>query len=300
MSDHERDDELRALARGYNAPPPVPREEMWERIRAALDAGDAGDAGGRAAGDEPRVLRLAPRSAAARRRVAPWLAAVAGLAATLLLGVVIGRRIERGADAGRPGQTLAVAGPTTHASPAESATAAATRQAPVPATPQVRLAAGGTAHGAPGVPAAPSARTTAQAETVRRELERHQQRMQQAARSDARGAAAAAPYEIATTHHLAQAEALLTAFHAEARSGQVDAHVTGWARDLLSTTRLLIDSPAAQDPRTARLLGDLELVLAQIADLPSTRDSFDLMLVDQAVERRNVMSRLRAALPAGT
>jgi hypothetical protein len=41
-----------------------------------------------------------------------------------------------------------------------------------------------------------------------------------------------------------------------------------WARDLLTTTRLLLDSPAGADPARRELLETLELVLVQIARLP--------------------------------
>jgi hypothetical protein len=109
-----------------------------------------------------------------------------------------------------------------------------------------------------------------------------------------------AAYQLAAIQHLTQAEALLTSFRAEARSGQqVDAQLSAWAHDLLVSTRLMLDSPAARDPRMRALLEDLELVLAQIAHLGAARAGDELNLIDEAVEGRNVLPRLRTTVPAG-
>lgn len=111
-------------------------------------------------------------------------------------------------------------------------------------------------------------------------------------------APASTPYRVATIQHLSQAEVLLTSFRAR---GAADTEPVGeWARDLLSTTRLLLDSPAARDPETARLLEYLELVLAQIAQLPSAGRDEEKELIDEAMEQGNVIPRLRALVPAGT
>ena len=106
------------------------------------------------------------------------------------------------------------------------------------------------------------------------------------------------PYQLAAVAHLTQAEALLTTLHSESRSGQVDTSVTRWARDLLSTTRLMLDSPAANDRQLRGLLEDLELVLVQITQLKSGRDAQDLDYIDQAVRERDVLTRLRQTAPA--
>ena len=106
-------------------------------------------------------------------------------------------------------------------------------------------------------------------------------------------------YRVAAMRHLGQAEALLTSFRTESRAGRLDVQVSAWADDLLSTTRLLLDSPAAADPRMRRLLDDLELVLAQIAQLPVQREERELELIDRSVEQRNMLTRLRTVVPAG-
>lgn len=107
----------------------------------------------------------------------------------------------------------------------------------------------------------------------------------------------AEPYRDATTEYLGQTVALLTALPAAARDGQPDARFVMQAGDLLSTTRLLLDSPAAaSDPRLKALLEDLELVLAQLARLPSEHGKTELNLIKEALVQRDVVPRLRSAV----
>jgi len=111
-------------------------------------------------------------------------------------------------------------------------------------------------------------------------------------------AAADAPLRVAATQYLTRAEALLTGM----RSGSVpvDAQFLASARELLSMTRLLLDSPLSQDPQVRGLLEDLELVLAQVAQLePATRGAADLDLITDGLNQRGVLPRLRSAIPAG-
>ena len=183
---------LHDAARGYHAPHPAPREEMWRAIAA-----------GRA------------RRSALRQRVRWGLA----LAAMLVLGVGIGRM----------------------------------------------LAPGGAFRAAPVAFAA---------------------------------AGASSAYRVAAGQYLTRTEVLLTDLHAESRRGRPSAEFVASARELLTTTRLMLGSPAADDPRLAGLLQDLELVLAQISRLqtgPGQRGEFDL--IDQSITQSSVLTRLRAATP---
>jgi hypothetical protein len=108
--------------------------------------------------------------------------------------------------------------------------------------------------------------------------------------------ASAEPYRDATSEYLGQTVALLTALPAAARDGQPDARFVTQAGELLSTTRLLLDSPAAaSDPRLKNLLEDLELVLAQLSRLPSEHGRTELNLIAEALEQRDVVPRVRAA-----
>lgn len=110
-------------------------------------------------------------------------------------------------------------------------------------------------------------------------------------------AGASESYDIAAVQHLSRAEALLTSFRADG-DGETRGSMETWARDLLADTRLLLDSPAASDARRRHLLEDLELVLAQIVQLPAEA-SADRALVQRSIERGAVLSRLRSTIPAG-
>ena len=74
-------------------------------------------------------------------------------------------------------------------------------------------------------------------------------------------------YRLATVEHLGQSEAFLTLFRVSVRSGGQERLASATARGLLATNRLLLDSPAARHRKTRALLEDLELVLAEIAQL---------------------------------
>jgi hypothetical protein len=108
-----------------------------------------------------------------------------------------------------------------------------------------------------------------------------------------------AAYQVATAEHLSQSEAFLTLFRASVRQGGNEQLASATARQLLATNRLLLDSPAANDGRTRLLLQDLELVLAEIAQLSPQPRSRDLDLITEGLERGGVMSRLRTAVPSG-
>ena len=118
----------------------------------------------------------------------------------------------------------------------------------------------------------------------------------QGLRPGADTSAVADAYRDQTSHYLGQAAALLISLPAKDASGKADASFAGEAADLLVTTRLLLDSPAAQDPKLRSLLEDLELVLVQIARLRGERNKGDLDLIHQAVEQGDVMSRLNSAV----
>jgi hypothetical protein len=106
-------------------------------------------------------------------------------------------------------------------------------------------------------------------------------------------------YQLATTEHLSQAEIFLTLFRASVRQGGNEHLASATARELLASNRLLLDSPAARDARTRALLQDLELVLAEIAQLSPQPKSRDLKLIQEGLDQGGVLSRLRTAVPAG-
>ena len=127
----------------------------------------------------------------------------------------------------------------------------------------------------------------------------------QAVASTAARSPAASPadgtYRDETTRYLEQAAALLIALPNPTgpdrfTSASGNSRLADKASDLLVTTRLLLDSPAAQDPKLHSLLEDLELVFAQIARLRVEKSRSDLDLIHQAVEQGNVLSRLNSVV----
>jgi hypothetical protein len=107
-------------------------------------------------------------------------------------------------------------------------------------------------------------------------------------------------YQLTAVRHLSEAEALLTSFRSRtAVDQQMDAQLGSWARELLSNTRLLLDSPVANDPQRRPLLEDLELVLVQIVQLSPGSSQQDRELIEKTLKQDHVMTRLRTAIPAG-
>jgi hypothetical protein len=85
MTDDEKVDAMiRALADSYNRPPETPRAELWDGIAEAR-----------------AQRRKAVHAGRARPRLW-WMGWAAGLAATLVMGVVIGRITARGGSAAVP------------------------------------------------------------------------------------------------------------------------------------------------------------------------------------------------------
>jgi hypothetical protein len=105
----------------------------------------------------------------------------------------------------------------------------------------------------------------------------------------------AGPYDRMTSEYLGQTAALLASLPSATREPR-NTQFVSQAADLLSTTRLLLDSPAAQDAEMRSLLSDLELVLAQIARLPARRSIEELDLINEAIRQRDVVPRLHSAV----
>lgn len=111
-------------------------------------------------------------------------------------------------------------------------------------------------------------------------------------------------YRMAAAQTLTQAEALLTAFRSSGTTQQsrvATEQLGTWGRQVLGSTRLLIDSPAGEDPQLRALLDDLELVLVQIIQLSGAKlDPTDRALIDGALERSDLLPRIRTAVPAAS
>ena len=242
MTDDERFEQfLREASADYESPRgEVPRDEMWAAIQTQRGTSAA----------VPMLQRTAARRWA-------WV----GMAATLLIGVGIGRYAYRSRPAPLPG---VVATAPSLSSPAD-----------IPQTKPLDAPASDVPAAPPSAPAnrAPSANGTPPATN---------------------GA-----YAVASTRHLQAVQVLLTSYSTENADTRSDSLVAAWARGLLSNTRLLLDSPAARDPQRARLLQDLELILVQLVQRSPTGAASDRSDVERTLQKTQIFPRLRSALPAG-
>ncbi len=240
MNDQESHDGFEAFVRreaaGYNQPPSgVPRDEMWSAIA------------------ESRTARRRPR------RWAPWI----GMAATLILGVGIGRfALQRGTsstDSALPGTNVTL---TPTAVKIDSTTPPVLLPDAFPRrVPAVRVASAVRSAGGREDPNNPDA--------------------------------ADASYGVASRQHLSRAEALVAVVAATPADAMMDSLTSKWARDVLSNTRLLLDSPAGDDPVRRQLLEDLESLLVQLVQR-SGRAAEDRAMIDRTLQRTQLLTRLRS------
>ena len=293
MTDNRPDDDIlderiRALTTAqYHAPEgSVPRDAMWAQIAAARRAARAG-----ATTDVPAhvatVIPIAPRRRS-RTVVMGWSAL---LAAGLVLGIAIEREYlsKPGAAASR----MAVVVPRPDSAP-EAATPESTD------TDSARRTAPSVSETTPAP--APKTREALEPGASRRfaiATPRPTEPRDLPALPDS---TVQTFYRTAAMQTLAQAEALLTTYrHAEnVRDPQAMQQAARWARDVLSSTRLLLDSPAGRDPQMRALFSDLELILAQIVQLSGMPlQARERELIDGAMRDRDLLPRIRSAVPAG-
>lgn len=278
MKEDRLDELIDAAARDYHRPGDVPRERMWERVQAARSA---------AVGTEI----AAPR----RRRVfATWASAALAAAAMLAIGIGIGRRMERNATPRGGGIVATTATPDTAGRVASASPTA-------PAGASAGASTGATAIGREGAAAMPQAQNARRVASADRARERAASAASMT-RAESAPDAASLPYRAELAEHFAATDALLTSFRAAARTGhgRMDPQLASWTRDLLTTTRMLQASAPTDDPTMKRLLDDLELVLMQISEYTAgdRHRAEDARLIEQAIERHAVMTRLRT-IPAG-
>lgn len=105
-------------------------------------------------------------------------------------------------------------------------------------------------------------------------------------------------HQVAAAEYLGRVEVFLTDFRAGPGRPSADTTFPDQARRLLATTRLLLDTPAGEDRRLRPLLEDLELVLAQIAQL-SERPAGERAFITEGLDRQGMLARLRSNVSAG-
>jgi hypothetical protein len=111
------------------------------------------------------------------------------------------------------------------------------------------------------------------------------------------------PASRATERFLDQTAVLLAALPSDRDTAKVDPTLAADGARLLGTTRVLLDSPVADNARIRNLLLDLELVLAQVARLQHQRAHDELIVIQSALNERDIMPRMQSAvndLSAGT
>ncbi len=293
MTEEEKIDEMiRNAARGYNRPPATPVDEMWSSIQASqVSAGPRLHvaAGGAAAGAD--AGRFGSRKFTSRYA---WIGMAAAAALLIATGVGIGRFTNRSTNES-PKQVRQVAENPALA-PGHNDEIGSSTPAPAASGPVEPLRDGKVA-----VPATQRSR-----EEIRKNpIIKGQGTVRPVGGSRFASTFGAQPqtrsiYQVATARHLADADALLTSFSIGSRDPQMDAQFADWAKGLLSNTRLLLDSPAGDDPRRAKLLQDLEQVLAQIAQLSPDARAQDRELIQGSIQQGHVMTRLRTAIPAAS
>jgi hypothetical protein len=110
---------------------------------------------------------------------------------------------------------------------------------------------------------------------------------------------------LAAREHFGRTESLLAMVRADAREGRVDPATAGWASELLSETRMLLDANGGGDPTVDELLLDLELVLIQIVGVAETgsmdeaQARTELELALRTLEDGEMLPRIQAAMPQG-
>ncbi|MEO5902598.1 MAG: hypothetical protein ABIQ55_01150 [Gemmatimonadaceae bacterium] len=294
MTEDDRKDEMIIkAAKDYNRPPATPREDMWTAIQTARSTTAAGPrllvaAGGLAGGAGYKTQPRFPS-----RYV--WLGAAAAAALLIASGIGIGR-MTSGSSTQSP---VAVTKEPIHVAETPSPSVRNIEPGAEPAP-----ASGSTTPDNSG-----SANTSGTQPRTRDEIRKSPRiigrgRVELARNQDdyydgTAMKATAVSYQVATQKHLQDAEVLLTSYSLEGRDPRMNAQFSGWARGLLSNTRLLLDSPAGDDPRRARLLQDLELVLAQIVQLSPNAATQERDLIQGSISNGHVMTRLRSAIPAG-
>jgi hypothetical protein len=104
-------------------------------------------------------------------------------------------------------------------------------------------------------------------------------------------------YSLAAERYLGRAEILLTRYRNNEHEQNGEDGFQTWAGQLLLETRLLLDSPAGDDPDTHRLLEDLELVLARMTRL-GPGENGDRRILDESLDNGTLIMRLRTRKPA--
>jgi hypothetical protein len=101
-----------------------------------------------------------------------------------------------------------------------------------------------------------------------------------------------ASYQLSAERYLGQAVTLVAGLPKQLQAGHMDSAYVAKASESLTQLRLIMDSPAASNPRLRALFEDLELVLVQVVQMPATGNAIEAKLIRQAMREKDVMPRL--------
>jgi len=283
MTEDNFEEFLKKSAQSYNAPPArTPREDMWSAIQAQRTAGPRVVYGGGSATRESSGRRFGSKI---------WLGAAAAAVLFLATGIGIGRW---SASSNAPRSVAVVNPPNTGSS------------VPSIEEPSSTVPDGGGGGSSPTQAKRAGSETSTPRTGARAGGSQQADLTRGSGGQVALGGASpnstpASAYQLTAVRHLSEAEALLTSFRTRSTTDQqMDAQLGSWARSLLSNTRLLLDSPVANDPQRRPLLEDLELVLVQIVQLSPGSTPQDREMIEKTLRQDHVMTRLRTAIPAGS
>lgn len=102
------------------------------------------------------------------------------------------------------------------------------------------------------------------------------------------------PNQRAMSELLGSTAVLLAALPDE-HATRLDPQISNEGARLLTSTRMLLDSPVASDARLRNLLQDLELVLAQVARLEPKHRQNEMQFIQTALDEHDIVPRLRSA-----
>jgi hypothetical protein len=281
MTEDNFEEFLKKAAQSYNAPPArTPREDMWSAIQAQRAAGPRVVYGGGSLRSQTPPRRFGSRI---------WMGAAAAAVLLLATGVGLGRWSARSNSQG----AIAIVVPSKSGAPSVAAGDTET-------VPGGTEAVAGTRAGGGGRETSPTREPLRTGGGVRPgSFDRTDGKI--ALTPPSPNSTSNSAYQLTAVRHLSEAEALLTSFRTRTTADQqMDAQLGSWARQLLSNTRLLLDSPVANDPQRRPLLEDLELVLVQIVQLSPGSTPQDRELIEKTLQQDHVMTRLRTAIPAGS
>lgn len=113
---------------------------------------------------------------------------------------------------------------------------------------------------------------------------------------------AAGVVRMAASRHLAATQTLLAEVGSGVEAGSLDPNVATWATQLLTDTRLMLDSPVGQQGDLRSLLEDLELILVQVvhasrAGADGDTGKVELEQLNQGLQDNDVLPRIQELLP---